>query len=174
MSDLALKNVELLVELAELLATLADAQYAATDARLPGSTIGKQVRHCLDHYHRLLVGLESGVVDYGLRTRDPELEVQPALALDALVSLRTQLSVLSQSAHARNPDLAVRLEDDSVVATTLARELDFLASHTTHHLALLGLLARQEGARVQAAVGVSFSTRRWLERLSQAQGSESG
>jgi len=44
----------------------------------------------------------------------------------------------------------------------------FLASHTIHHMAIIGMLAEQAGVEVGAEFGVHPSTLRYLQR--QARG----
>jgi len=55
-----------------------------------------------------------------------------------------------------------------VVSTSVERELVFLASHTIHHMAIIGMLAEQAGMEVSSDFGVHPSTLRYLEK--QAEG----
>jgi uncharacterized damage-inducible protein DinB len=59
-------------------------------------------------------------------------------------------------------------EQGQVVKTSVDRELVFLASHTIHHMAIIGMLAEQAGVEVGAEFGVHPSTLRYLQR--QARG----
>ncbi|AFP29100.1 hypothetical protein MRBBS_0162 [Marinobacter sp. BSs20148] len=49
------------------------------------------------------------------------------------------------------------------VKTSVERELVFLASHTIHHTAIIGMLAEQAGVKVSSDFGVHPSTLRYLE-----------
>ena len=55
-------------------------------------------------------------------------------------------------------------EQEQVATTSVARELVFLASHTIHHMAIIGMLAEQAGVKVSADFGVHPSTLRYLQR----------
>ncbi|MEM1435287.1 MAG: DinB family protein [Pseudomonadota bacterium] len=147
-------QAELLEQLRALILAVDPEQYRGGDQRLPGSTFGRQVRHCIDHLLQFLAGLSVGTIDYGARERDAELELNPASALARLDAIEQQLAQLEPLPEA----LVLRLEDGTTVPTSAARELEFLNSHTVHHLAVLGLLARELGVEVPEAVGMAFST----------------
>ena len=156
-----LRNLQLLEQLTALVEAFGDDAYQLADVRLPGSTIGRQVRHVVDHYTQLLHGLESGCVDYDARARDDALECDRACALGVLTALRKRLATVCPAA--RGQMLTVACSDAAPSQTSLTRELDFLASHTTHHLALLGLLARELGVTAPVDLGVAFATREHWE-----------
>ena len=51
------------------------------------SSIGRHVRHVLDHYIAFQSGLESGEVDYDMRSRDSAVEKDSALAQEQIASV---------------------------------------------------------------------------------------
>ncbi|PWG63084.1 DinB family protein [Sediminicurvatus halobius] len=152
---LAAQNVHLLGQLEQLLGTLPVAVYRSRPAR-HGSTIGAQTRHVLDHYDRLLAR-DSDAVDYASRERDGRTETDPERAATRVARIRQGLRDL------RNENQALRIRDSAAtpeegLASSLARELAFLASHTVHHLALIALLAEWQGEPPPEHFGVAPST----------------
>lgn len=152
---------------APLLATLD--QLAGVVATLPprdyGSRIGPHVRHSLDHVEALLSVGPDGIVDYDARRRGTDDERTPGAALDRVRRLASRLRDLPEEALSR----AIRVrgvpaadEPPVTVASTLARELVYVASHTTHHNAIIGLLVRSLGGSVPERFGYAPSTLAWL------------
>ena len=129
--------------------------------------IGPHLRHCLDHFHSFLRGLETGVVDYDDRDRDERLERDASQALATLDSITARMEALDP-AHVR--PLTMRQEpapgaSAQTVPTSLERELLFLSSHTIHHIASMSLLAASAGISMPRELGVAFSTASWERRM---------
>jgi hypothetical protein len=147
------------IELAQRL----DAEAFACPIPPVASSIGAHVRHALDFVKALLRGLDSGRIDYDARERDERLERDPARAVEVLRALVARLDALPAAAHERA--LLVRHEAapgtpaaEGWHRSSLARELDFLASHTIHHYALVALALRLRGIDPGAELGVAPST----------------
>ncbi len=127
-----------------------------------GASVGAHVRHCLDAFESLFAGLARGVVDYDDRRRDPQIEREPLAALERIEALRAVL--LDEVAHAVDAPLGVRADepelppDAGFVASSLARELRALASHSVHHFAVVALQLRVAGIAVEPEFGVAKST----------------
>lgn len=155
-----------LQQLEALLAVLSPAQYRHAFDAEGKQTLGRHLRHILDHYQALLEGGGTGRIDYESRERDPGLEREPARALQRLSEVRDGLARLTE--HSSTPlQLTYRAEEGGVslsLTTSLARELAFLTSHTVHHMALLGLLAQQLGVTLPGDFGVHPSTLRHWRR----------
>lgn len=152
-------NRVLLEQGIELLGRLPAETYATAPAG--HSAVGAQFRHILDHYESLLSGIESGRVDYDARRRNPKVESDPAAAADAARSIILELARLESGA-----DMVLMVQTDSGADTgpdwresSLGRELQFLASHTTHHFALIRLLLALQGIECSADFGMAPSTK---------------
>ncbi len=124
--------------------------------------VGAHLRHVVEHYEALVNGLTLGVVDYDSRPRDRQLETSPTLARDRLLGLR---QVLGQW----TPDMLDRPvqvlgqggstgDFDFCVASSVGRELAFLASHAVHHFALLAEHLQRHGVPVPAHFGKAPAT----------------
>lgn len=134
------------------------------------SSIGAHLRHSLDFVQAFLRGLDCGRIDYDARQRDERLERDPARAVEVLRMLVARLDALPAGAGGRA--LVVRHEagpapepDEGWHRTSVARELDFLASHTVHHFALVALALRLAGRDPGPELGVAPSTLiHWRQR----------
>ncbi|EWH02492.1 hypothetical protein Q427_08570 [Halomonas sp. BC04] len=130
-------------------------------------TLGKHIRHIIDHYDALLGGLDADVIDYEHRRRDERLERWPQQAAHRLTDIETALTALVGRCPTDRLSLSYPTGDDvQVLETSLARELTFLTSHTIHHMAILGVLAEQIGIALPKAFGVHPSTLRHWQRES--------
>lgn len=130
------------------------------------SPVGAQFRHVLEHYEAFFAGLPAGRVDYDARPRDASLESDPMAAARAARQWCTALLDLSPA----QGDAPLLVQTDSGAgpdvpdwrASTVGRELQFLASHTTHHFALIALLLEFQGWGTPPGFGVAPSTRAYL------------
>ncbi|MGM1053290.1 MAG: DinB family protein [Pseudomonadota bacterium] len=130
-------------------------------------TLGKHVRHIIDHYSALFGGLEDGgqSLDYEHRRRDETLEEWPHRAAERLVSLETSLLGLADQSPPTRLTLDYPLDEERLLlGSSIERELAFLTSHTIHHMAILGLLAEQVGVSLPESFGVHPSTLRHWQR----------
>jgi uncharacterized damage-inducible protein DinB len=149
-------NTELLQQGGALLENLSPEQYARSPQR-----IGAHFRHVLEFYECLLNGLGRREVDYDRRARDAAVEKSRAVCLERLRRIACRL----EACRNLDPDAAVRvrMEDgDLWLGSTVARELQAVASHTTHHYALIAIAARSLGVDPGETFGVARSTLRYL------------
>jgi hypothetical protein len=153
-------NRELLEQALALLDRLSDDQYARR--RGGWAPVGAQYRHVLEHYRCLLEGLAGGAVDYDGRKRDAELEGSRERAAQETRGVHAELDGLTALA----PTLPLRVQLRTAAAaltpewseSTLARELQFLVSHTVHHYALIKLLLAPDGIELDPDFGIAPST----------------
>lgn len=170
------ENLLTLAQLRGLVADLAPDYYRQAFGEHGRHSLGKHVRHIIDHYDALLDalmdGLERGmaVIDYEQRRRDEALEQWPQQAASHLGALEEQLALLGSG---RSPDaltLAYPMDDEGLtLASSLNRELAFLTSHSIHHMAIIALLAEQSGIHLPESFGVHPSTLRHWQRATSEQ-----
>ena len=129
--------------------------------------IGKHVRHIIDHYTALLL-CTSGtgeLLDYENRNRELSLETDKRAAAGRLLEISDELSeYFAQGSTGALGMIHNSHGERQLMQTSVDRELVFLASHTIHHMAIIGMLAEQAGIEVSAEFGVHPSTLRYLER----------
>ncbi len=157
------ENRNLILQTAELIAELTAEQYQRQHSALGSNSLGEHVRHLIEHYEALL-GSGSGV-DYDRRQRNPDPQRSIAAARRRLDGLCDELEALAETARADAPMALHYHPDDGAseaelrLATTVARELAFVASHTLHHMALIRMLAVHMGVEPSAEFGVARATR---------------
>ncbi len=151
---------ELLEMLQRFVSDIDDAVFAGRPRGASRAGVGTHVRHILDAYASLLRGAEQGAVDYDGRERQPEIERDRGVALLTMGELIERLR--KQTAEGGDRPLRVRCDEPgpetSAAASSLARELRFVASHTVHHQALIAELMREQGSALTESFGVARST----------------
>ncbi len=153
----------LLARCDRLLGQIDDTLYAAPSRLLPGGTIGKHVRHIVDHFAAALVALHDpgATIDYDHRQRDTADETSRSAARTRITTVRTALAGITAATGTRPVRTLVMLSDDGACATlgsTLARELAFAAHHATHHFAMIGAICREHGLTPPEGFGKAPST----------------
>jgi uncharacterized damage-inducible protein DinB len=136
--------------------------YAADSSVLKGGSIGKHVRHVLDHYRAIFAAISgNSVVDYDRRERNVPMETSPAAALDAIGRLRSELDRLGSAAMGSPIRIRVMLGGDGSQAeliSSIGRELAFATHHAVHHHAMLGAIASEFGVQTGPEFGKAPST----------------
>ena len=141
--------------------------YTKSDPTTFGSGVGPHMRHVLDHYSSFISGVESGVINYDDRERDTQVEgsldtcIQRARELlDSQRSLPIDIEALVKVIVSANTFGSHDLSE-----STFARELQFLASHTVHHYALIAIASRMQGILPDKQFGIAPSTLKYLQTV---------
>lgn len=154
--------IALLDQCAGLLARLPEGAYQAESRVIEGGTIGKHVRHCLDHYRAAIEGLQTGqTVAYDHRARGGDIETEPGAALREIDSLRARLSLITAAQLAEPMSVRFMLTGDGVESefqTSFGREIAFAGHHAVHHFAMVGAIAAEHGASPPDGFGKAPST----------------
>lgn len=138
---------------------------AQRDALFATCRTGPHLRHIYDHISALLVGLDSGVVDYNRRQRNSIEESNVALSRQRLTFLRAQLAEWPQELA---PPVTVVSEIDCMETishqfeSSVDRELLYLVNHTLHHLAYVSLSLCHAGLELPSHIGLAPSTASFL------------
>ena len=148
-------------DLAAVVDSLSDTQYA--DSAVPGvsGSVGGHVRHCLDHVRALERAIETGVVDYDARERELRIEVDRTLAWSLLLSARRRVSAVPDAKLARSVVVRTRMHAGMApveVLSSLEREVSFVIAHTIHHCATIAVLAGVTPDTMPERFGVAPST----------------
>lgn len=170
------ENRELLRQTTELIGRLASHEYASPHPTLGCSSIGKHVRHVTDHYEALLHGHTK--VNYDDRPRLQAVEHDPVSGQHRLNAIREQIRAWAEAILDPRSPIPVRhtvefghRAEPVELPSTASRELAFLANHTLHHMAIIGILASSQGVLPGADFGVALSTRLHLEEQQTARSS---
>lgn len=156
-------NISILEQMLDVLTAISDRAYVRTDDRLHFRGVGGHIRHCLDFYQAFFAGIPAGLIDYEKRGRDRCIEINREYAVGAI--RRTIETFLRISDFLYNEPILVihetagaGREETTFCESSIARELQFLFSHGTHHLALIGFALRGFGLHLDPSLGVAPST----------------
>lgn len=156
-------NVELLQQLTAFIQQQSVPIYHLPNTQLHSGSVGAHVRHIVDHYTSLFG--QTHIVNYDNRSRDPELEVDPELAVQALQNISTRIANIKID-KAVDVVVCTGLDhESSEVQSSLARELCFVHSHTTHHMAIIRLLAIHNNVRLPSDFGKAASTQKYEKNV---------
>lgn len=159
-----------LCQVDELVARFDAAAYATSLEGIFGGSIGGHVRHCLDHVRVLVETLEradqgpvpgDAPADYDTRSRGTDVETDPGAARAQLADLRDRLEQGARLPLDHPVSLSIMLSGDGLripMCSTVGREVAFVFSHTIHHQAMIGGMARHLGVEVPAEFGRAPST----------------
>lgn len=153
-------HLQLWQDLIALCSQLNHKQYTHKSLWLNGVSIGEHLRHTFEFYDCLLLGLETGTVNYDERKRNTEIANNCAYAIevmevliDRLKTVQTDFSIELMTKESALPN----------VQTSLARELVYCLDHAIHHQALIKIGLKELGcyALVNEDFGVAYSTLRY-------------
>jgi uncharacterized damage-inducible protein DinB len=148
--------------------SVSDDKFAVPSTVLAGGTIGKHIRHTLDHYKALMEGhANSSPVDYDHRTREVPIETDRAAASEAVADLRARIAGLDEQALGKPVCIRVMISADgseTELQSTLARELAFASHHAIHHNAMMKAIAQELAVECSDGFGVAPSTLEYQAR----------
>jgi len=161
------ENRELLRQTGALIGRLTASGYGRDHATLGCSSIGKHVRHVVDHYDAFLRA--GAVINYDHRQRRTAVEQCPHAGQQSLDAAEKHLrawglhstDTMQAVAVSHAPEGSLRDERLEIISTD-GRELTFLANHTLHHMAIIGILSRNLGVFPAEFFGIARSTKRFL------------
>lgn len=153
--------VEILRQTAEVIASLSQNDYTAPINGNHSGTIGGHVRHCLDHVSALLLGIETGEIDYDHRERGTPEEKDRHKAFAVVQELERQLLDLPQAVLNDPVEVRAMVSTNGPpidLASNIAREFVFVLSHTIHHNAMIAAAVKARGHSVPDGFGYAPST----------------
>lgn len=144
-----------------LLAAVEPQAFTAPSSRMQSGTIGKHIRHTLDHFSAPLAALAGEPIDYDHRVRGTSVESDPSAARAQLREVRDSLASLGEHNCGRKVVIRVMVSGCGQCAdleSTLARELAFASHHAVHHLAMITTIAGEFGLAMPEGFGKAPST----------------
>ncbi|KAJ1831275.1 hypothetical protein LPJ70_006749 [Coemansia sp. RSA 2708] len=153
--------ISYLRHLSGIIGKLDDGQYTRGSKALPGSTIGKHVRHVLDHFSLLFAALADaqsaadnlqhplGPVDYAHRERNPTTESTVAGGQASIGKTVASVDRLRQREAAIPTFITISdtMPGGAMASflSTVDRELWFCIHHMVHHNAIIASLMFELG-----------------------------
>ncbi|KAF7784734.1 hypothetical protein Agabi119p4_899 [Agaricus bisporus var. burnettii] len=139
-----------------------DEQLTVSSKYLPGSTIGKHLRHARDHFVLLTACMQQPsprTLSYDTRLRNTPMECSRAHAKEALIEAIAELEAVvpksdinaSITLHAVTPYI-------HEFQTTFGRELWFASLHCVHHWSMVRVIAGEMDIKLSDDFGFAPST----------------
>lgn len=142
--------------------SLPDPAYTNESRTIRGGTIGKHVRHSLDHYAAAVAALtDPGVIDYDHRSRNVPMETSRPAALERVGVIQGLVEALDQRMLQTRVRVRFMVSGDGAEAelsSTLGRELAFASHHAVHHHAMMKAIAAEFGIETDGEFGKAPST----------------
>ncbi|CAB5116691.1 hypothetical protein D3OALGA1CA_2308 [Olavius algarvensis associated proteobacterium Delta 3] len=154
------ENLAALQQAVDLIEQITDDQYTSNDHPIFKSGVGKHVRHILDFYAAFLGG-EDDRVNYDARQRSSDVETNRKAAID---KIHETMGSLKRVTHpdtklvSKNDDCGERDPAIEYSPSSVGRELQFLASHTVHHYAIVAMILHSLGVSIPKDFGIAPST----------------
>ena len=163
-------NMHSLRQALRLLEQIDDKTYLESPPGFAPHRVGAHLRHVLEFYECFLDGIELSHIDYDARRRDEAVETSRRMAM---ARIRATIERLENTPELRGDYLIwIRMEDskseaggDQYLTSSPGRELQVLASHTTHHFALIAMTLTAHGVSVDRDFGMAPSTRRHIASM---------
>lgn len=159
MKSLIETNIAVLMQIKQLVLLCDEPTYNAVIPQTQ-SSIGKHIRHILDHFRAVKFGQNKFEIDYNHRERGSAEETQSNAAIDQVDILihwlrnyplnNTSIQVISE----------IKLDSlySHSFSSNIERELLYLINHSIHHLAYAVLLGKLQCLDVPHNIGVAPCT----------------
>ncbi|KAH9921993.1 uncharacterized protein BXZ73DRAFT_51534 [Epithele typhae] len=139
-----------------------DEQLTTHSNYIPGSTIGKHLRHARDHFALLLDVISEPaphVLNYDKRSRNTPMETSRTAARETLNDCIARLQEVVPQARMGQPiTLHAVTPYPQVMGTTFGRELWFAGLHAIHHWSMVRVIAGELGIQMEESFGFAPST----------------
>ena len=167
-STLIATNLEWLKQALDLLNQISDEAFNTSPVSMTPHRVSSHLRHVLEFYECFFDGAPKGAVDYDARRRDEAVERSRQYAA---ARIRLLMGWFEASAWPECETVLVRMEGrsgESMLQSSVARELQALSSHTIHHFALIAMTLRGHGIVLHPDFGTSPSTLLYRASLAEA------
>jgi uncharacterized damage-inducible protein DinB len=159
---------ENLAQINDLLKIISLEDYTKKPEVLSGASIGQHVRHILEFYLLLISGSFTGTISYDKRERNLRIENEPEYAVNTLDRILAGLQMLTEDKPIEfDADYTVDGSMESIIVSSVYRELAYCIEHSIHHQALIksGLVALGIPKLVGDNFGVAYSTIRYRSSI---------
>lgn len=152
-----------LLELKMILDQLRESDYAKPIAVLNDGTLGKHVRHILEFYDCLFTKNNEDLICYDNRKRTTLIEENLRFASEFIIEILDKINSIEINKRVL---LKVNYEEiETIVESSLFREITYNIEHTVHHLAIIRIALTTELSYVKltSSFGYSDSTLQYLK-----------
>ena len=159
-------QINILKQAESYLNSVTNLQYTEIITPLFISSAGAHIRHILDHYQAIIIGLDAGFIDYDQRSRGGKIETDVTAALKLVDDIYDFLSSLTalqlQQKIQLSTEVSVEQKQIEIVGSTVARELVFVGSHAVHHFAMIDQISKAQKLVTPEQFGIAPATATFL------------
>lgn len=131
------KKIEpVLLQLADVLHQLSDAEYTTPSSLLNNSSVGAHTRHIIELFHCLITGYHTGTINYDDRKRDKKIESDRFWSTQLLTGIIEEMDKPNKLLKLKNQFFEEETEFLEI-DTNFFREAIYNLEHTIHHMALI-------------------------------------
>lgn len=159
-----------LERMAELIEAVPDDVFGR-DRENAGS-VGAHFRHMIEIAGILIEGIATGRVDYADRARDKRIETEPEVAASAALDIARKIGTIPMKSGNRRLNVRSEIDPEIYLASTVDREIEFVTSHTIHHLALVAEKLSAFGFQIDPEIGLAPATSRYRSKMAKASSGE--
>lgn len=148
----------ILQQIETVLHQINEEDYCTSLTVLTNNSIGKHVRHVFDLLECLLIRSNNPIISYDNRTRNPEIETSPKIALQKSNQIQDELIRLDLNQ-------TVKLQQkvgntNHLIETSMQRELLYNIEHAIHHMAIIriGIEHKFNYIAIPENFGIAYST----------------
>lgn len=161
---------EILNQLSDLTDRLSDTQFTVPLEILNGNTIGKHIRHIIEFFDILEIGVKSGVINYDNRKHETLFETNPNAVKIRLRHLKSMIDLISVE-QSVNLELSYSADADEKIKiqSSIARELVYNIEHAIHHMAIIKIAIQTAFPEIKLVgnFGVAYSTVRYQGSINE-------
>lgn len=153
--SIMLEAREVLMQLVETINQLNYDEYIQKIELLSNSSVGEHTRHIIELFQQLILGYETGGLDYDKRKRNTEIQINIDYAIECIATIISSLE---------KGDKIISLttlynDDETIIQTTYFRELMYNIEHCVHHQAIIKTALLCLGkTQINVNLGVAKST----------------
>ena len=154
-------SVDILGQIVGVCNQLDDDSFSKPLDILSGNTIGKHVRHIIEFYDLMMIGCQTGTVDYDKRSHDKVLEENRVMAIEKMNALCTEIMSINQDQDLRmSANYSIDQVNPVDIKTTMFRELQYNIEHAVHHMAIIkiALINSFDQVTIPEGFGIAYST----------------
>ena len=153
------KKIEpVLLQLANVIDQLSDAEYTTPSSLLNNSSVGAHARHIIDLFQCLITGYHTGTINYDDRKRDKKIESDRFWSTQLLTGIIEEMDKPNKILKLKNQFFEEETELLEI-DTNFFREAIYNLEHTIHHMALIRVGINEVASiKITENFGVAAST----------------
>jgi uncharacterized damage-inducible protein DinB len=154
-------SVDILGQIVSICKQLTDDDFRKPLKVLSNNSIGKHIRHIIEFYDLMMIGNESGAINYDNRSHDKVLEENRIMAIEKLNALVIEILTFKEDQPLQmSANYSIEEEHPIAISTTLYRELQYNIEHAVHHMAIIKIALFNEFPKIEVSegFGIAYST----------------